>query len=82
VLTGEEHFVELQLTAVFQKVPEGYIGFVEELPGANTQGATLDEARTNLGEAVQLVLEANRALAEERIDGQDVIREPLRLPAA
>jgi len=81
-LTGEEHFVELQLTAVFQKVPEGYIGFVEELPGANTQGATLDEARTNLGEAVQLVLEANRALAEERIDGQDVIREPLRLPAA
>ena len=45
-----------ELTAVFEKVPEGYIGFVEELPGANAQGATLDEARANLAEAVQLVL--------------------------
>jgi predicted RNase H-like HicB family nuclease len=72
----------LQLTAVFQKVPEGYIGFVEELPGANTQGATLDEARSNLTEAVHLVLEANRLLAEESLGGKDVIREPLRIPAA
>ena len=46
----------MQLTAVFQKVPEGYIGFVEELPGANTQGDTLDEARANLAEALELVL--------------------------
>ena len=43
-----------QPTAVFQQVSEGYIAFVEELPGANTQGDTLDEARTNLQEAVQL----------------------------
>jgi len=49
----------MHLTAIFQKVPEGYIGFVEELPGANTQGATLEEARENLAEAVELVLEAN-----------------------
>ncbi len=63
------------------RVREGYIGFVEELPGANTQGASLDEARSNLAEAVRLVLEANRALAEESLDGKDVIREPLRLPA-
>lgn len=69
-----------ELTAVFQKVPEGYIGFVQELPGANTQGATLEEARANLTEAVQLVLEANRALVEETLTGKDVIREPLRLP--
>jgi predicted RNase H-like HicB family nuclease len=55
----------MKLTAVFQKVPEGYIAFVEELPGANTQGATLHEARENLREAVTLVLDANRALAEE-----------------
>ena len=66
-----------QLTAVFQQVPEGYIGFVEELPGANTQGETLEEARVNLQEAVQLVLESNRALAEETIRNKDVIREPL-----
>jgi predicted RNase H-like HicB family nuclease len=65
------------LTAVFQKVPEGYIGFVEEVPGANTQGSTLDEARANIAEAVALVLEANRALAEESLKGKDVIRESL-----
>ena len=66
-----------QLTAVFQQVPEGYIAFVEELPGANTQGNTLDEARTNLQEAVQLVLESNRALAEESLGSKTVIREHL-----
>jgi predicted RNase H-like HicB family nuclease len=74
--------MDLQFTAVFQRVAEGYIGFVEELPGANTQGATLDEARENLQEAIHLVLEANRMLAEESIEGQDVIREPLRIRTA
>ncbi|HEY0155272.1 MAG TPA: type II toxin-antitoxin system HicB family antitoxin [Longimicrobium sp.] len=74
--------MEIQFTAVFQKVPEGYIAFVEELPGANTQGVTLDEARENLQEAISLVLEANRLLAEESIEGKDVIREPLRIRAA
>ena len=69
----------MQLTAVFRKVPEGYIGFVEELPGANTQGASLEEARANLSEAVELVLDANRTLSEESIKGQEVIREPLVL---
>ena len=54
----------MSFTAVFQKVPEGYIGFVEELPGANTQGDTIEETRENLNEAVQLVLEANRQLTE------------------
>ena len=72
----------MHLTAVFEKVPEGYIGFVEELPGANTQGASLEEARANLTEAVDLVLEANRILAEETIQGKDVIREKMLLPAA
>jgi predicted RNase H-like HicB family nuclease len=72
--------MHLQFTAVFRKVPEGYTGFVEELPGANTQGATLDEARANLREAVALVIEANRSLAQEDA-GPDVIREPLNLQA-
>ena len=72
----------MELTAVFEKVEEGYIGFVEELPGANTQGATLAEARANLEEAVHLVLAANRTLAEEQLRGQTVIREPLRISAA
>lgn len=73
--------MELRLTAVFEKVPEGYIGYVEEFPGANTQADTLEEARTNLAEALELVLEANRALAEERLGAREVIREPLRFTA-
>ena len=73
--------MQLEFTAVYRKVPEGYVAFVEELPGANTQGATLDEARDNLREAVELTLEANRALAEEDLVGEDVIREPLKLTA-
>jgi len=74
--------MQVQFTAVFRKVPEGYIGFVEELPGANTQGATLAEARANLEEAVQLVLEANRTLSEEELQGADLIREQLKISAA
>jgi predicted RNase H-like HicB family nuclease len=66
----------MSLTAVYMKVPEGYIAFVEELPGANTQGATLEEARENLQEAVSLVLEANRELAEKSLAGKSVLREP------
>jgi predicted RNase H-like HicB family nuclease len=73
--------MQVQFTAVFRKVPEGYIAFVEELPGANTQGVTLDEARENLKEAVALVLETNRALAEEDLQGTEVIREPFLLVA-
>jgi predicted RNase H-like HicB family nuclease len=73
--------MDLQFTALFRKVPEGYIGFVEELPGANTQGATLEEARANLREAVELILETNRTLAQEEAEGADVIRESLRITA-
>lgn len=72
----------MKLTAVFRRVPEGYVAFVEELPGANTQGATLEETRENLKEAVELVLEANRVLAEEELQDEDVIRETMRLKAA
>jgi predicted RNase H-like HicB family nuclease len=54
----------MEFTAVYMEMPEGYIAFVDELPGANTQGLTLDQARENLQEAVVLILEANRELAE------------------
>jgi predicted RNase H-like HicB family nuclease len=64
--------MDLQFTAVFRKVPEGYIGFVEELPGANTQGATLEEARANLQEAVEMVLQANRELIDQTASGAQV----------
>lgn len=66
----------MDLTAVYVEVPEGFVAFVEELPGANTQGATLAEAKENLREAVALVLEANRELAEKEVRGKKVLREP------
>ena len=69
--------MDLTLNAVYLKVPEGYIGFVEELPGANTQGETLEETRENLKEAVELVIEANRILAKEMSGQGEVIRERL-----
>ena len=71
----------LQFTAVYREVPEGYISCVEELPGVNTQGATFEEARANPEEAVRMVLEANRALTQEKLHGASVIRETLRLGA-
>ena len=68
--------MSLDLTAVFRKDAEGgYVAFVEELPGATTQGETIDEARTNLREAVALVLEANHMLAEESLLGAEFVRE-------
>lgn len=72
----------MKLTAVYLQVPEGYIGFVEELPGANTQGETLEEAKANLEEAINLVLEANRLLAEESLQGQNPIREAISISVA
>jgi hypothetical protein len=72
------------LNAAFRKVPEGYIGWVEEIPGANVQEATLEDARTSLVEAVRLILAANRGLAPAGAESNaDLIREPFRLkPAA
>jgi predicted RNase H-like HicB family nuclease len=68
-------------TAVFEQDGDWWIGYVEEVPGANTQGETLEEARTNLREALQLVIEANRDLARRALDGRAVIREDLLVPA-
>ena len=74
--------MKLKFTAVFQQVPGGYVAFVEELPGANTQGKTMDEARGNLEEAVRMVLEANRELSEESLKNAKVVREPLEFSFA
>jgi predicted RNase H-like HicB family nuclease len=68
--------MRIQLTAVFEKVKEGYIGYVEELPGANTQGATLEETKKNLKEAIELVLESYRQINEEENVGKQVVKEP------
>ena len=73
--------MDLQLTAVFRKAPEGYMACVEEFAGANTQGATLEEARTNLREAVTVVVEANRMFARDDATGGEIIRESLKVTA-
>ena len=71
------------LTAIFEESPHGYIGYVEELPGANAQGETLEETKKNLIEAIALVLQTNRQLAEEELAARpNVIRETLGRIAA
>ena len=67
----------MTFTAVFEQDGPWWIGYVEELPGANAQGSTLDEARENLREAVELIVAANRDLAKRDTTGKAVIREPL-----
>lgn len=75
---------ELNLTAIYEEAEEGgYIGYIAELPGANTQGETIEEVRENLLEAAQMILEANREEAERRLTkGAKVTRERLTLRAA
>lgn len=73
--------MENRFTAVFERDGDWWVAYVEELPGANTQGKTLEEARENLKESVALVLEANRELAERGLSGKDVIREELVVSA-
>ncbi|MFH1929575.1 MAG: type II toxin-antitoxin system HicB family antitoxin [Chloroflexota bacterium] len=66
-----------KFTAVFEQDGNWWIGWVEELPGANTQGRTLNEARENLQEAVRLVIDANLELARRETEGRSVVREEL-----
>jgi len=75
---------EVTLTAIYEEAEDGgYLGYVAELPGANTQGETLAEVRENLSEAIQLILEANREQFEKRLaPGSKVTREQLILRAA
>lgn len=60
-----------KLTAVYERRGDWWIGYVKELPGANTQGRTLEEAQENLKEAVQLVVEANQDLRNRPSDPED-----------
>ena len=62
-------------TAVFEQAGGWYAGYAAELPGANTQGETLEEARENFRDAIELILLSNRELAEKELAGKEVIRE-------
>ncbi len=70
----ENHF-----TAVFEQDGPWWIGYVEELPGANTQGKTLEETRENLREAIEIILLSNRELTDKELSGKSVIREEIKV---
>ena len=78
--------MSLTLSAVYEEVPEseggGYVAYTEELPGAISEGDTLEEARENLREAIELLLEANRELASKSHRGKKVAREKITVPVA
>ncbi|HZE57303.1 MAG TPA: type II toxin-antitoxin system HicB family antitoxin [Chthoniobacterales bacterium] len=74
--------MKIKLTAVFREFPEGYATFVEELRGANTQGATLEEARENLKEAVAMGPSGESRVGRRILRGAEVVREPLALTTA
>ncbi|MHB8522441.1 MAG: type II toxin-antitoxin system HicB family antitoxin [Limisphaerales bacterium] len=67
----------MRLTAIFEPAPEGgYTCFIEEIPAAISQGETLEEAKANLFEALKLVLECQRELAEKDLSPK-AVRETL-----
>jgi predicted RNase H-like HicB family nuclease len=66
-----------KFTAIFEQDGEWWVGYLEELPGANTQGRTLAEARENLKDAVRLLIAANRELTRRELQGKTIIREEL-----
>jgi predicted RNase H-like HicB family nuclease len=76
--------MEMMFTAVFEEVSEsdggGYVAYVEELPGAISEGDTLEQARENLRDAIALLLEANRELAKPE-QGRQITREPIKIVA-
>ena len=78
--------MEMVLTAVYEEVPEseggGYVAYAEELPGAITEGDTLEEARANLRDAIELLLEANRSLTGKPVQGKKITREKISIPVA
>lgn len=78
--------MEMVLTAVYEEVSEseggGYVAYTEELPGAISEGDTIDEARDNLRDAIEILLEANRDLAGKRGQGKQVTREKISVPVA
>jgi predicted RNase H-like HicB family nuclease len=78
--------MDLTLTAVYEEVPAseggGYVAYAEELPGAISEGNTLEEARENLRDAIELLLEANRELTGKRSPGKKITREKIQVSVA
>ncbi len=72
----------MKWTAVFEPAKEGgYTCFVEEIPAAISQGETLEEAKSNLADALKLVLQCQRELAEKNLSPQ-AVRETIEIAEA
>lgn len=69
--------MQREFTSVIEKRGNWYIGYVEELPGVNTQGKTLKEVRENLKEALCLIIQANKDLATQSQADTVVTKEPI-----
>jgi predicted RNase H-like HicB family nuclease len=74
------------VNAVFEEIPEseggGYLAYAEELPGAISEGDTLEEARENLRDAIELLLEANRELTGKPLEGKRITRQQITVSVA
>lgn len=71
--------LEVSFTAVYLRSRHGYVGFVEELPGVNSQGQTIDEARANLRRQAAVIFAEERSLSQEMIGNREVVREQFRV---
>ena len=71
----------ISFTAVYLKAKHGYVGFIEELPGVNSHGQTIEEARANLRSLATVIFDLERAQSKELLAGKDVVREGLAFPA-
>jgi len=69
----------IAFTAVYLKARHGYVGFVEELPGVNSHGQTIEEARANLERLAAIVFDEERAQSEALLQGKEVVREQFRI---
>jgi predicted RNase H-like HicB family nuclease len=81
MFSGEGEDEMERFTAIYEFDGEWWIGYVEEVPGANTQARTLDEARENLKDAVHLLIETNRQEIQRLASGKKIVREELLVPA-
>lgn len=70
----------LAFNAVYLETARGYMGFVEEIPGVNAEGATLEDTRACLARLIAVAFDEERRAASELLGGRDVIRETFRVP--
>ena len=70
----------IAFTAIYLKSGAGYFGFIEELPGINSYGRSLDDARATLRRQVAVVFDEERRATEELLEGKEVVREGFLLP--